>query len=205
MIKKLALAAMCLMPSDMYAQVHRISERIYYVDAIQSFCVSDDENLMNIVKEIYLDDEIRDKTFKELEPILEHGYLKIRKIGELYGLSYTVRGLGGGPLAGYVGYIATKALGYGGIAAAGATAIVATGGAAAGVGAAAAGAATTGAAGAAAGYAGLAAGGIAAATGGVETATAVVLAAEAAGGAIAAVETTSLAVGSILTAIPFLP
>ncbi|MFK7873705.1 MAG: hypothetical protein AB8C84_11180 [Oligoflexales bacterium] len=47
------------------------------------------------------------------------GFLRISQCNANFRIRYTVHGLGGGPLTGYIGYWATKVIGYTGIGTAG--------------------------------------------------------------------------------------
>ncbi|MBI2742358.1 MAG: hypothetical protein HYX48_00375 [Chlamydiales bacterium] len=81
-----------------------------------------------------LSSELRGISASELQKSLSVGYLRLKKSGEEYGLELNYRLPGGGPLAGWIGYWGTKAICYGAAIAAGAAAVITTGGAIAGAG-----------------------------------------------------------------------
>ena len=143
-------------------------------------------------------------TIKQLVAFLEVGYFRLQKQDGQIQMRMSTRLRGGGPVAGYIGYWATKAICYG-AAVAGATAAVVSTGGAAGAATGAVVAASTAGVGTSAAVAGGAIAGAGLATeAAVTTATAVTVAGGAAG-FVTAVESTSLGVGVVLTAIPFLP
>ncbi len=151
-------------------------------------------------------------TEEQLKAFLGHGYLSLKKLGDDYGLDANIRLSGGGPVAGFIGYWATKAICYGAAAGTVAAATVTVAGpilgAAGGAMAAEALAATiVSSAGAGAGVAGVVAAGTMA-TAGATAAGEVALVMSSVGsvaGAVAAVESASLSVGGFLTLCPFLP
>lgn len=143
-------------------------------------------------------------TSENIERFLEVGYISVSAFNNQFALTAKVRGPGGGPVAGYIGYWATKVLCYGVATAAATTAIAATGGAAgAATGAIAAGVTAGASTGATVVGGAIAGSGLA---GEAATLTAATINASGSLAAAAtAVESASLGVGAALTAIPFLP
>lgn len=170
----------------------------------RDFFVIDERSQKSLIQRHDLSPELRGITRENLEKCSALANFSLNKAGNDYFLRIQGRGLGGGPVAGAIGYWLTKSVCYGGAAAVAGTAIAATGGVAAGAAAGAAGALIPGgvAAGAVAGAIGSSAAATAAAT---EITIAAVGSAGGVAGAIAAVESASLFVGGVLTVCPFLP
>lgn len=164
----------------------------------------EENNLRCMVKPWLVDAKLRKKSHACLTAMQHHGYINIAKLGNDYKIEFRERGLGGGPLAGWIGYWGTKAICYGTAVAATGTTLVTTGG----VAGAAVATLITGATSTAS--LGTALIGAAIAGGGLATEAAVVTGgAIAAGGSVAAVvagvETAATSIGAILLACPFLP
>lgn len=159
----------------------------------------------NAVKPYWVDKSLQNIPTEKLKAFLKKGYISINQMNDgEFSLKANVRGLGGGPVCGAIAYWATKTFCYGTAVAAASTIVVTTGGAA---GAATSlfattitGSATSGA---------TAVGSLIAGYGlGSEAAVATVGVVSTSGGlagAVAAVETASLATGTFFTMIPFLP
>lgn len=162
-----------------------------------------------------VDLNLQTKNIENLSNVIKSGYIRIAPCGNSYKIYYSARGIGGGPLTGWFGYWVTKGVAYGGAGAVTAVSVIAAapvGGivttAATGATAAVAAGAVTGAgvAGAVSGVAATAtAGALGATAGAVEIVAGGMIIVEGAAGFVVAVESTSLTVGAILTACPFLP
>ncbi|MFK7873281.1 MAG: hypothetical protein AB8C84_08945 [Oligoflexales bacterium] len=149
-----------------------------------------------VVQHFDIDTVLRQESISTVSKIMRSGFIRVVPCGETYKIYYQARGIGGGPLAGYIGYWATKAISYG-AAAAGATGALA-----------AAGVTGSGIAGASAGAAAVAtatAGAVGVTAGAAEVVAGAAIVAEGAVGFVAAVESASLSIGAVLTACPFLP
>ena len=157
------------------------------------------------VRNCFIDKNLRNIDEKTLRAFVASNYISINKGSDNeFSLNAKVRGLGGGPIFGAIGYWGTKALCYGTAAAAVGTITVANGGLAGG----AVGVATTAATMGASTGASLVAGGIAGAGLAGEAALATVGAVSATGSiaaTVAAIESGAFAVGSTLLCCPFLP
>lgn len=157
------------------------------------------------VQNCFADKELRGISEEQLGKLLENGHIAVNQMSDGQYSLHAYRHLnGGGPIFGAIGYWLTKSLCYGTAAAAAGTIVVATGGT---VGAVTGGLVAASTAGLGAG-ATITAGAIAGA--GVAQGAAVATAGVVAGaggiaGAIAAVEVTSMTVGTALTLCPFLP
>lgn len=184
-------------------------------------------NQLKKIEPCFIDKSLRVLTEKQIRGFQKHGYFELNELSDgNYSLKARVRGQGGGPLTGSFLYWITKATAYGGIAAAGGSAVFATGGAAAAalgggsaatfVGGAAAAGIGYGASGTALGAA-MTSGGATVIAGGIATsATATSAAGLATGAGLAAsggcvatmmggIETAALFMGTLGTLCPWLP
>lgn len=164
---------------------------LYHSD--KGFQISIDDNLYDI-KGYWVDPKIRKITTNQLKAFIKYGYIKVAQLdkGEIVLKAY-VRGLGGGPVAGLVGYWATKVICYGGAAVGAAVATVYAAPVIAAV------APVVGSA-AAAGTAAVGGTTAAATAVGVATTSATTLALGGAGGVIASAATSSFAVAGVVGA-----
>ncbi len=175
---------------------------LYY--ASRAFKIKHNKKLYDI-ENCWVDPMLRGIDTQRLGAFLRAGYISINKLdsGE-YMLRGHVKGHGGGPIAGAIAYWVTKSLCYGTAVAAAGTAVVATGGA---LGAASGAIVTAGTLGASSG-ATIVGGAIAGAGLAGEAAvvtTGVVTGAGGVAGAVALVESASVAACTVFTVIPFLP
>lgn len=136
----------------------------------------------------FLSKDLRGISTAALEKCLNVSYLALNKVGESYSLTLKHRLSGGGPLTGFIGYWGTKLLCYGTATALATSAVVATGGAAAGV----------------IGVVGTSTSSVVV-LGGVASAAETIAGAGTVAATITAVETASTSVGLWLLACPFLP
>lgn len=68
------------------------------------------------IKSCWVDPKIRKITIQQLKAFIKNGYIKVNQLdNEDIVLRAHVRGLGGGPVAGIIGYWGTKVLCYGGV------------------------------------------------------------------------------------------
>lgn len=209
------------------AQNLGISELFYEENTF--YVIQDNE--LHTVQNYCVDKPLQQIEEYKLLEFLKDNYLAITQndSGD-FSIRAKVRGLGGGPIAASIGYWATKALAYGGLAAGATVATVATGGAVGAVGAVAmgsvgatgtiagaaavagAGAATVGGAVAGAGATAAVAAGVVGEAivgyGAAATAASVgtsAVGAVGAAGVVAGIESGATAVGTFLLCCPFLP
>lgn len=156
------------------------------------------------VQKCFTDKQLRNVSSEQLREFLKQGYIAVNQMSDgEFSLQAHGRLVGGGPVTASILYWATKSLCYGTAVAAASTAVVATGGAAAG-------ALTTAGVAVATGGAGVGAaavsGAIAATAGGtalaVEATTGTIVAAGGLAGAVAAVETASMGAFAFGLALP---
>ena len=162
------------------------------------------DNVTSQVQRCDLSQELRGMPEDNLKAFLKAGYLSVKKLDDEYGIDARYRLRGGGPISGAIAYWATKTFCYGTAVAATGAAVVATGGVAGAALGATSAAATLGASAGA-----TVVGGAIAGAGGTALAAEVTVAAitgpAGIAGAVAAVESASLGMGALFTAIPFLP
>lgn len=95
--------------------------------------VSNDE--VHSVKRYWVDPLLRNVREKQLKAFLDNGYVSLDQMSDgEYTIKAKVRGLGGGPVTGWIFYVATKGICYGTAAAAAGSAVALTGGAIAAAG-----------------------------------------------------------------------
>ncbi len=158
------------------------------------------------VRPCFVDPLLRSMNTEQLKKFVDQGnhIRAIRLSDGEHRLQAMLPGKGGGPISGAIAYWATKTLCYGTAVAAAGTVVTATGGLAGAAGGAIAAATTVGAS-AGATIVGGAIAGAGLATEAAAATTAVVTAAGGITGAVAAIETASMAACTICTLCPFLP